>query len=206
MRVKDLMTTPVVCVYAATPVKEIAGILVDRKVSAVPVLDEEDRLIGIVSEADLIPLETADDPRRHLLPWRPSGQFVARRADEVMTRDVVTLPDEADAAEAARLMLQRRVKRIPIVLGDHVVGIVSRRDLLRTLARSDAEILAEVEELLEDETIALARFDPGVDGGVVTLVGDAERSDRRLAELVVRSIPGVVDVRFESRRPVGARS
>jgi len=199
MRIKDVMTAPVVCVFAATPVKEIAGILVDRKISAVPVLDEADRLIGIVSEADLIPLETGDDPRRHLRPWHPSEQFVARRADEVMTRTVVTLPEEADASEAARLMLERHIKRIPIVSGDRVVGIVSRRDLLRTLARSDEEILAEVEEMLEDDTLALGRFDPAVDGGVVTLVGEADRSERRLVELVVRSVPGVLGVRFESQ-------
>jgi len=204
MRVKDVMSAPVVCVFAETPVKEIAAILVDRRVSAVPVLDAEDRLIGIVSEADLIPLETADDPRRHLIPWHPSAQFVARRADEVMTRDVVTLSEEADASEAARLMLQRRIKRIPIVSGDHVIGIVSRRDLLRTLARSDAEILAEVEEMLEDDTLSLGRFDPSVDGGVVTLAGDADRSERRLVELVVRSVPGVLGVRFESQKPVTA--
>lgn len=204
MQVKDVMTAPVVCVFAATPVKEIAAILVDRKVSAVPVLDEADHLIGIVSEADLIPLETADDPRRHLLPWHPSQQFVARRADEVMTREVVTLPEEADASEAARLMLQRHIKRIPIVAGDRVVGIVSRRDLLRTLARSDEEILAEVEEMLEDDTLGLGRFDPSVDGGVVTLVGDAGRSERRLVELVVRSVPGVLGVRFETKKPVSA--
>jgi CBS domain-containing protein len=204
MRVKDLMSAPVVCVFAETPVKGIAAILVDRRVSAVPVLDAQDRLIGIVSEADLIPLETADDPRRHLLPWHPSEQFVARRAEEVMTRDVVTLTEEADASEAARLMLQRHIKRIPIASGDRVVGIVSRRDLLRTLARSDGEILAEVEEMLEDETLALGRFLPSVDGGVVTLVGEADRSERRLVELVVRSVPGVLGVRFESQEPVTA--
>jgi len=204
MRVKDVMSAPVVCVFAETPVKEIAAILVDRRVSAVPVVDAQDRLIGIVSEADLIPLETADDPRRHLLPWHPSEQFVARRAEEVMTHDVVTLTEDADASEAARLMLQRHIKRIPIVSGEHVVGIVSRRDLLRTLARSDAEILAEVEEMLEDETLSLGRFLPSVDGGVVTLSGEADRSERRLVELVVRSVPGVLGVRFESQKPVTA--
>jgi len=204
MRVKELMSAPVVCVSATTPVKEVAAILVERRISAVPVVDDDERLVGIVSEADLIALETSDDPRRHILPWHPSEALVARKAEEVMTRDVVTLPEDADAAEAARLMLQRNIKRIPVVAGDRVVGIVSRRDLLRTLARGDGEILAEVEELLEDETFTFGRFVPDVHDGVVTLTGDADRSERRLVELVVRSVPGVLGVRFEAQKPVAA--
>jgi len=108
-RVKDVMTSDVVTVGEMAGYKDIIAVMRERRVSAVPVLDESDRLIGIVSEADLIPLETGDDPRRHMLPWHPSAQFVARRADDVMTSDVVTLSEEADVSEAARLMLQRHI-------------------------------------------------------------------------------------------------
>jgi len=204
MRVKELMSAPVVCVAPQTPLKEVAALLVDRRISAVPVVDSSECLVGIVSEADLVSLETGEDPRRHILPPHPSTRPVPQQASEVMTREVVTLPEEADAAEAARLMLDRKVKRIPVVAGDRIVGIISRRDLLRAMARSDPEILAEVEELLQDEILFLGRFSASVQGGGVTLAGEGGRSERRLAELVARSVPGVLGVRFETEAPVTA--
>ncbi|MGH2655556.1 MAG: CBS domain-containing protein [Actinomycetota bacterium] len=196
MRVKDIMATPVVTVTPNQALKEVAALLVERGISAVPVVDQNDQLVGIVSERDLIPLETTPEPRSRILPVK-GRRHVPTTVAEVMTPDVVTLPESADAAEAARLMLDRGVKRIPIVKGPRVVGIVSRRDLLRVLARTDREIRAEIEELLDDEILMLGRFRAQVANGVVTLSGPADERSRRLAEVLARSVPGVLAVRFD---------
>lgn len=196
MRAKDIMTTPVFTVAPETPLKEVAALLVDRAISAVPVANEAEELIGIVSEADLVRLESTPDPRSRISPRRWRRFRVPRTAGEAMTREVVALPEDADVSEIAELMLEKRVKRIPIVAGNRVVGIVSRRDVLKVLARTDAEILGELRELLDDELLMLGRFDPEVSGGVVTLSGPSDPASRRLAEILARSVPGVIELGF----------
>jgi len=197
MRLKDLMTTPVVTVTPETHLKEVAALLVAHEISGVPVVNEDEELVGIVSEADLVTLETGDDPRSHIISrgWRRFDR--PRTVREVMVEDVVTLPESADVAEAARLMLERGVKRIPVVGGDRVIGIVTRRDVLKVFARTDSEILAELEDLLDDEILMMGHFRAEVSDGIVTLFGAEEKAGRRLAELLARSVPGVIAVRFE---------
>jgi CBS domain-containing protein len=133
------MSSPVVCVPPDMRLKDVAHLLVEQGISAVPVVDGGE-LVGIVSEADLVPLELAPDPRAHLLQFPKAPAGVPQLVAEVMTREVVALPEEADMAEAGRLMLERRIKSIPVLDGGRVVGIVARRDLLEVLARSDEQI------------------------------------------------------------------
>src|SRR6266545_4230334 len=168
MRVSEVMSSPVVTVAPGAHLKEVADLLVKHEISAVPVVDDG-KLVGIVSEADLVPLELAPDPRAHLAPVREPPAHIPRVVAEVMTREVVALPEGADAAEAGRLMLERGIKSIPVVREGRVVGIVARRDLLKVLARGD---------------------------GVVELTGPPDPTARRLATLLIRGVPGVVDVRF----------
>jgi CBS domain-containing protein len=115
---------------------------------------------------------------------------------EVMTTEVVALPEDADAAEAGRLMLARRVKSIPIVQGRRVVGIVARRDLLKVLARGDREIARDLEALFGEELGTPSPFRVTVHDGVVELSGPSDPTDRRLATLLARGVPGVVEIRF----------
>jgi CBS domain-containing protein len=206
MRTKDIMSSPAVTVTPETHLKDAARLLVERGISAVPVVDAQGALVGIVSEADLVPLEAAPDPRAHAIPVPHSRRRVPHTVSEIMTRDVVVLPGDADAAEAARLMLRRHIKRIPIVSGDRVVGIVSRRDLLRILARRDEEIAAELGDLVDDDALMLGHFRVSVNDGVVTLAGPHDRSSRRLAELLARSVPGVIGVSFAGRPARAART
>ncbi|HEX9234869.1 MAG TPA: BON domain-containing protein, partial [Actinomycetota bacterium] len=79
---------------------------------------------------------------------------------------------------------------------DKVVGIITRRDLIRVLARSDGDIAIEVEDLLDDEALMIGKYRAHIEGGVVTLSGPTDRDSRRLVELLARSVPGVIAVRF----------
>jgi signal-transduction protein with cAMP-binding, CBS, and nucleotidyltransferase domain len=155
---------------------------------------DEGELVGIVSETDLITLESLPDPRAHALRGPAPVAGVPHLVGEVMTREVLALPPDADAAEAARLMLDRGVKSVPVVLGRRVVGIVTRRDLLGVLARSDQAIRAEVARLL-DEELGGGQRRVEVTDGVVILVGFDPGRDSELAALLARTVPGVVEVR-----------
>jgi CBS domain-containing protein len=143
VRVRDVMSSPVVCVPPEMRLKEVADLLVTRAISAVPVVDDGE-LVGIVSEADLVPLELAPDPRAHLIPQTDATAHLPKVVAEVMTRAVIALPEEADLAEAGRLLLERRITSIPILRGRRVVGIVARRDLLEVLARRDQDIARDL--------------------------------------------------------------
>ena len=196
MRVREVMSTPVVTVPPGMPLKEVAKVLVTRGISAVPVVDDG-ALVGILSEADLVPLELAPDPRAHLAPLPEASQTVPRIASEAMTRDVIALPEEADVADAGRLMLERRIKSIPVLRGRRVVGIVARRDLLEVLARSDDEIAREVEALLAAELGSPCPYRVSIRDGVVDLTGPPDPVERRLATLLARGVPGVLEVRLD---------
>lgn len=193
MRVKDVMSSPVVTVTPATRVKEVAALLVGHGFNAVPVV-EDGALVGIVTEADLVRLEAAPDRRAHELPVAAPAGDAPRTAGQVMTGEVVALPESADAADAARIMLERGFRSIPVVSGRRLAGMVSRRDLLRVLARGDQAIREEVARLVGEE-LGDPRWTVGVADGVVTLAGPDDHDARRLASLLAGTVPGVVAVR-----------
>jgi CBS domain-containing protein len=194
VRVKDVMSSPVVTVPPGMRLKEVADLLVRDGISAVPVV-EDGQLVGIVSEADLVPLELAPDPRAHLIPPTDLPAQLPKVAAEVMTRTVVTLPEQADAADAGRLMLERRIRSIPVVRGRRVAGIVARRDLLKVLARSDEDIARQLEALLAAELGSPGRYRVTVHDGVVDLTGSRDLLEGGLATRLARGVPGVVGVR-----------
>ena len=189
MRICEVMSSPVVTVQPDTQLKNVAATLVEHEINAAPVIDASDRLVGIVSEADLLSLESP-----------PGPSSVASRAShhtarEGMSQSVYPLTEHADAAAAARMMLRHNLKSVPVVAGDRVVGIVARRDLLRLVARSDDDIRAELEGRLKEELDALQRLTVAVDGGVVTLDAALSPLGRQLFEGLARTVPGVVEVR-----------
>ena len=150
-QVQDVMTRDVVAVQAATPFKRIAELIVERKVSAVPVLDADGVLIGLVSEADLITRIEFPAGRRHasFMDGLRHGDELARSeatvAAELMTAWPSTIRPDAALAEAARRMLHAVVKRLLVVDADNrLIGIVTRSDLLKVFLRADEGIRAEV--------------------------------------------------------------
>lgn len=193
MRAADFMTAEVVTVTPATSVAEATRTVVRRRVAALPVVDDDGRLVGIVSELDLLRERVAADPRAHLVPPdEPSGP-APRTVDQVMTREVYALPESSDAAAFAALMAETGVKSVPVVRGDRLVGIVGRRDLLRRLDRSDTEVADEVAGLLASEP-ALGTWRVDVSSGEVTLTGAGTPQAQEEAQLLARTVPGVVRV------------
>jgi CBS domain-containing protein len=193
----------VVTVRPGTPYKEIVRLLTDHQISALPILGEGDRVLGIVSEADLLPKESrAQTPVPGRLPLtlkeaQSRHKAEAATALELMTTPVVTITAAQDVSEAARRLESHRIKRMPVI--DHerrLVGIVSRRDILRVFLRTDDQLLDDVRALLVDDfLIDPEGWDIEVTDGTVRLTGRmANRSTARIAENSVRRIDGVVAV------------
>ena len=205
--VKDLMTTPVVTVEPTTPFKEIAATMAERRVSALPVLDGEGRVTGMVSEADLLLKEELPEPETDIpLWWTRRGRLERAKAAASVARDlrtvaVVAIAPEATVLEAARRMHTAGVKRLPVVdRGGRLVGIVSRSDLLKVYDRSDDAIRREIMDdvIVGEFMMAPSRFFIHVNDGVVVLQGRVER--RSLLPYVLRAVQGVEGVvRVEDR-------
>jgi CBS domain-containing protein len=195
MRASELMSSPPVTVWPETPIKEAAAILTEKRISALPVVDGNGDLLGIVSEADLIALETNPDPRSQATPIPPRPEPVPSNVADVMTKDVVTVSEETDVAIAARLMLEAVVKRLPVLRGRQVVGILSRHDLLKVLARDDKGIEESVRMALGEEGRRMGELTIEVRGGIVEISGTTDVRLLRLADVLARTVPGVLDVR-----------
>jgi CBS domain-containing protein len=214
MRARDIMTAPVIAVRPETPVPEVAALLVEHRISGVPVVDETGRAIGIVSEGDLLRRgETRTDRQRsgwlEMLLNRDiqASEFVKEHGAcvrDVMTRDVVSVDPDAEIAEIARILERRRIRRVPVVENGVPIGIVSRANVLRALvayrqspagfaATSDPAIARTLEDRLRSERwIDVNRINIVVTDGIVHLWGALDSDEQRRALLVAaEGTPGV---------------
>ncbi|MEO3799797.1 CBS domain-containing protein [Nonomuraea sp. B1E8] len=208
MAVADVMTVKVVSITAATPFKDIAQTLIDGGISAVPVTDDDNHVIGMVSEADLLCKEEFREefyregyrpPLRARLR-HPKGRRKAEgdTAADLMTSPAITISPEASTVSAARLMDAHGVKRLAVV--DHngrLQGIVSRRDLVKVFLRGDEEIAVEVRDDVLDQSLWVDTSGVRVEvhQGVVTLSGRMDRrTETRVAARMTARVNGVVDV------------
>ncbi|WP_327002163.1 CBS domain-containing protein [Dactylosporangium sp. NBC_01737] len=202
--VRDVMSTSVVTVAPELGYKQIVDLLVEFGVSAVPVVDPRRRVLGVVSEADLlhkvefngedVHARLFERRRRRLAKEKATGETAA----SLMTAPPVTITTTATLTQAAQLMEHRNVKRLPVVDDDELlVGIVSRRDLLRRYLREDDVIRADV---IESVLRGIMWIDPievdvAVTGGHVTLAGKIDRrSSAQIAVRLIRGLDGVVGV------------
>jgi CBS domain-containing protein len=198
--VADVMTTKVIAVTRDADFKQLASVLREFRVSACPVVDGAGRVIGVVSEADLLyKVADCELPVGLIrLRWKlaEESKITAVTAGQLMTAPAVTIHADAPVQVAARVMQDRQLKRLPVVgpLGE-LVGIVSRVDLLALYDRPDADILAEVASVVDEFGVS-AGVDVTVSSGVVTLAGSV-RSPRAALELAarLRHVEGVVAVR-----------
>jgi CBS domain-containing protein len=210
--VRDVMSTHVIAVRRDAPYKDMAGMLHAQRVSAFPVLDDDNKVIGIVSEADLLTKEALEGtvPRtlQSLTRQRVRTQVNALTAGDLMTEPPVTIGPDELVSHAARLMYNQRVKRLPVVGDDGtLIGIVSRSDVLSVYGRPDAEIGHQVTQDLILGTFLCdpARFDVTVKDGVVTIEGTPETTVVGLDIVdAVRHMEGVVAVRDRLSYPQDA--
>ncbi|MFB6613022.1 CBS domain-containing protein [Streptomyces sp. NPDC085524] len=205
--VSDVMTHTAIAIGREASYKEIVELMHEWKVSAVPVLEGEGRVVGLVSEADLLPKEEfrREQPR---LPdqLEEASKAGGVLAEELMTSPAITVHPDAGIAEAARIMARKHVKRLPVVNGVGMLeGVVSRSDLLKVFLRPDEELEEEIRRAVLAELAPGLTLDFSVQDGVVTLRGRLH--DRALVPLLARAISaveGVVDVRMELDGAVSA--
>jgi CBS-domain-containing membrane protein len=202
--VADVMTRTVVMANASTGFKDIVRRMEESGVSALPVVNDQDHLVGIVSEADLLLKEERANQPTHWRPFERGRRRIERTKAEaivaalLMTAPVITIGPKATLGQAARLLHQNRVKQLPVVdEEDKIVGIVSRTDLLKVFMRPDEEIQREVAEdvLIHSLAIGPHSVRTTVQDGVVTVEGRVEH--RSLVPLLiglVRGVDGVVGV------------
>lgn len=192
MRARDIMTTPVTVVRPETPIKEAAAVLAEKGFTALPVVDAEDRLIGIVTEADLVRDRVPRDPRALCHPNEAMPTVATTTVGEVMTTPVTAMGPGTDVAVLAKALLDDGHRSMPIVDGSRVIGIVTRRDIVRVIARDDHTIAEDVRHHLEIYG-GDRRWQVEVHDGMVA-IGDQfdDETDRHVATVLAEAVPGVV--------------
>jgi CBS domain-containing protein len=216
MQAKDIMARDVITISEASTVRDVADILLEHGISAVPVVDASGRVTGMVSEGDLLHRSEAGTGRRR--SWWLSlfanadvlaDEFVkqhSRRVSDIMTRNVITAGPMAELIEIAELLEKNRIKRVPIVEDGKLVGIVSRANLVQALTRlpeesktseglDDSEIQRRILARLKAEPWSTSWLNVRVDNGVVELWGVATSSaQKKAARISAELTPGVVRV------------
>lgn len=215
MQARDVMTTNVITVRSDTDVAETAKCLLDNRISAVPVVEPNGRIVGIVSEGDLMRRAESETERHSswwlsmlLLPERRAIDYVkahSRRTGDVMTREVITVNEDASLEEIAELLERHRIKRVAVIRGDRLIGIVSRANLLHGLvagrtggdpSTDDRKLKVAVEKSLSDAGVRAQLLNVVTTSGVVYVWGVVVTPAEKAAVLAaVESAPGVKDVR-----------
>ena len=207
MRVRELMTRSVATVTPDAPLRDAASVLVERRVSGVPVVGAQGEVLGVLSEADIVTKAGGRTERSGLLAWFFDPEFAAEKvtaesAGEAMSAPAVTIASGKAVHEAARLMIDEGVNRLPVVDDGVLVGIVTRADIVRAFTRSDAELASEI---LDDILRRTFWAEPGsvtvtVTDGRVALAGQVEtEADAEMLPLFVSRVPGVVAVNADLR-------
>jgi CBS domain-containing protein len=188
MDVRDLMTTDVVAVAKTTSIRDAARLMFRYRVSGLPVVDVEDRVLGIITEGDFLQMEIE----------RVETGSIPDQVGDVMSTGVKTIPPDMDVIGAARFMQAQQVKRLIVAEDGKMVGIISRADFVAAFTRPDDLIEDEIREdlirrvlFVDPETVEV-----GVSNGVVTLMGSiGTRTEARLMEELARRLDGVVEVK-----------
>jgi len=201
------MTRGVATVTPDAPLRDAASVLVERRVSGVPVVGAQGEVVGVLSEADIVTKASGRTERSGLLTWLFDSEFAtakvtAKTAGEAMSAPAVTIASAKAVHEAARLMIDEGVNRLPVVDDGVLVGIITRADIVRAFTRSDAELASEI---LDDILRRTFWAEPGsvtvtVTDGRVALAGQVEtEADAEMLPLFVSRVPGVVAVDADLR-------
>lgn len=198
MLVGEIMTSPAVTVREDATPQVAMSLLAQRHLTMLPVVDAASRLVGVVSEADLLALPEPLDPRAHLRPAAPAAATrTAGTVAELMATHPGTTSERADVAEVAALFRRTAWKCLPVMRDDELVGVISRSDIIRALSRDDDDIEDDVNRLLRD-------LDPGWDAtvshGVVTIAGPGPEREGDAAASLAATVIGVRAIRLAEPR------
>ena len=197
----DVMTHPVMTATAAAFASDAAALLTQCGFTALPVVDDDGVLIGIVTGADLLRARVPHPRRSPLLVGEPAAGLLPRSVGEVMTTDVLSATPWTDVGDLGERMRSQGIRSVPVVgPGGELVGIVSRRDVLERCTHEDERVAADVRHRL-DRYARPGRWVVAVHDGVVTL-GDAvgDEAEQHIASLLAASVPGVLGVCVDVRR------
>lgn len=200
MRVRTVMTAQVQTVGPQTSAKEVAELMVQHGYAAVPVVDDDGQILGIVAEADVLRDRLAEDPRAHFSRRGEEGTPPPLLVEGVMTRDVRCVEADTDLSDVAQLVVDERLRSLPVVEGGRLVGIVSRRDLLKALLRSDEAIRDDLLDLVERYSGERDCWRIDVHDGAVTLgrtggsPGGGPDVEERALRALAQSVGGVINV------------
>lgn len=219
MNVADVMTRPVISVTPQTPIAEVARLMLQHRISGLPVVDRDGAVVGIITEGDLLRRAETGTQRRHprwleflVAPGRLAREYAdanARKAGEVMTEDVASVAPGDTLDAVVRLMEGRRIKRLPVIDNGRLVGIVSRANLVRALVHqlpaAGAEMADAGDADLRERILAeiskqpwgpRASVDVHVKAGIVELQGSiTDERERTALQVLAENTPGVKAVR-----------
>jgi CBS domain-containing protein len=211
-KVRDVMTTGATAVGPGMPLKDVARLLLARGISGVPVVGADGEVLGVVSEGDFLVKERGSGAVAHRPLSALFGEsretraqlakVAATTAGEAMSTPAVTIDADRPVTEAAALMAEHRIKRLPVTEGGRLVGIVTRADLLRAYARTDEELAATIRDDVLYRTLWLdpRQFEVAVQDGLVHIAGSVDRrSTAEMIERIASLVPGTVGVSTEIR-------
>ncbi|GAB3979466.1 CBS domain-containing protein [Actinoallomurus acanthiterrae] len=185
---------PVVTVPRGWTVKQAVRLLYERDITAAPVVDDDGRMVGIVSEMDLLRREFEADPRAYLRPAAQPESPPPAVVEEVMNPNVRTVRETDDVLKLVDMMITTGVKSVPVLRDADLIGIVSRRDLMGILAEGDERIRDDVRAALRELSAETATTRVAVHEGIVELRGDGDDRTARIADVIARTVPGVIRV------------
>jgi CBS domain-containing protein len=212
MKVRDVMTTNVFTAQADMALKEVATRMLEFGISGMPIVDGEGCVVGVLSETDILFKERSAPEREGLVDWLvhlgedpPAAKLNARTAGQAMTSPAVTITPRRSVAEAAELMLDLGIDRLPVVDAGELVGIITRADLVRAFTRNDEEIEHEIlrDVILKTLWVSPDRVTARVDGGQVTLEGRVDNeAEADVILKFVSAVAGVVSIESKLTWPL----
>ncbi len=189
MHASEIMSRPVVSISPDAPVRDAVVRITEGGFASLPVVDEEQRVIGMITEVDAL---------RAVEKISSEGGGASLQVSDVMTKPVEVISPDTEVTDIAHLMLTDRLRSLPVVEDGVLVGIVSRRDVLRPLVRPDDVVAAHVSAVLDAYSGQRGRWSVDVTDRTTVVKGEfIDDAERRVVASLARTVPGVVDVRIE---------
>ncbi|WP_168582544.1 CBS domain-containing protein [Gephyromycinifex aptenodytis] len=188
MLVREIMTCPALSIHADADLDAAIQLLAGKRVTALPVVDEHEHLVGVLSEIDVLRRAVEPDTRAHAIPVQQTAPL-PKTVSEIMTTSPHTTTEGADVTDLIELFTKTSVKSLPVVRGPKLIGVVSRSDIIRALWRTDADLLDDLRSAFHD--YGQDSWKISVEHGVVKVGGVGSSRERDIAAAIARSVLGV---------------